>query len=73
MAKIVEVIVSEKPVGTGTDDDPQRTLIQLYTRSGKLIAEDDSQVNDRKSWFHADGLQDLLADAPVVDLHQKSA
>jgi hypothetical protein len=61
MAKIVEVIVSEVPVGSGTADDPQRTLIQLFTRTGLLVAEDDSQVNEGKSWFRAHGLKDLLA------------
>ena len=56
MPRVVRLVISKTPVGRGTDDDPARTLIQLHTFEGKLIAQDDSGGAERKSWFDADSL-----------------
>lgn len=49
MARIIELILSNRKDGKGVEDDPVRMIEQLYTKSGVLIAEYDSWT--KKSWF----------------------
>ncbi len=41
MARIVEVIYTERRAGNGSDGDPIRICPQLWTKDGNLIAEYD--------------------------------
>ena len=41
MAKVIELIYTEQTIGAGTPDDPRRTLYSLWTKGGRLIAEED--------------------------------
>lgn len=44
MACIVELILTNDLRGSGTKEDPYRRVNQLFTRSGELVAEEDSVV-----------------------------
>lgn len=41
MARIVELIVTDVCRGKGTTDDVCRTVYQLWTKDGRLVAESD--------------------------------
>jgi len=41
MTKIIELIYTEDRRGRGTEEDPSRYVYQLWTKDGKLVAEDD--------------------------------
>jgi hypothetical protein len=41
MAKVIKLILTNERRGLGTQDDPVRLCPQLFTLSGKLIAEHD--------------------------------
>jgi hypothetical protein len=41
MARIVELILSDELVGSGTDGDPYRRALELWTKDGHLVARDD--------------------------------
>ncbi len=49
MAHIVELIYTTEYRGMGTEKDPARTVQQLYTKSGYIVAEHDPATD--KSWF----------------------
>lgn len=49
MAKIVELITTQDRRGTGKENDPIRLVEQLWTKSGRLIAENDPCG---KNWFN---------------------
>lgn len=42
MVKLVEVIICSICRGAGTEENRYRTVTQLWTKSGKLIAESDT-------------------------------
>lgn len=42
MARIVELIVTHRTTGRGTEDDYCRRIDQLWTKDGNLLAEYDS-------------------------------
>lgn len=39
-AEIVEVIRTENVEGNGTEEDPVRTVVRYWEKSGKLISEE---------------------------------
>jgi hypothetical protein len=45
LAKLVELIACKFKRGTGTESDPFRTIYQLWTKDGELVAENDSGRN----------------------------
>lgn len=49
MAKIVEFIYTEELIGNGTQKDPYRRIRQLWTKDGRLVAQEDPI--DNKSFF----------------------
>lgn len=54
MAKIIELIYSEEERrGTGTEDNPHRIIRQLFTKDGRLVAQDDPCG---ATFFHSDPL-----------------
>ncbi len=46
MARIIELIESERNTGKGIEGDPCRIVNQLFTKDGKLIAEYDQWNGD---------------------------
>lgn len=61
MAKIIELIITTDTRGTGNSDNPYRTVTQLFTKDGNLIAEDDKFYFKGKklkdaSWFHSENI-----------------
>jgi hypothetical protein len=61
VTKIIEFILTTVEVGKGTEADPERTMTQLYSREGILIAEDDSSKEAGSSWFHCPPLERMEA------------
>lgn len=49
MAELVEYIATDDLRGKGNGDDPYRRVAQLWTKDGKLVAENDPVL--LKSWF----------------------
>jgi hypothetical protein len=43
MAKIIELIYTEEQRGLGTPENPVRLCPQLWTKDGKLVAEEDPE------------------------------
>jgi len=41
MAKIIELIYTQKNGGNGTVESPYRMITQLFTKDGELVAEND--------------------------------
>ena len=48
-ARIVRLIYTTERRGAGTDSDPQRDVVQLWSLDGNLIAEVDPFVRDKFS------------------------
>lgn len=49
MAKIIEVILSERFSGMGTAEDPCRNALQLWTKNGVLLLDVDP-LKDPQTW-----------------------
>lgn len=45
MAKIVELILTENRVGRGTEEDPVRINLELWTKEGQIVADHDFTKN----------------------------
>ncbi len=45
-AKIISVIETKALRGKGTDEDPERTVIQYWGFDGKLLAEHDPGIKE---------------------------
>lgn len=43
-AKIIELILVTSTAGSGTEDDPLRQVTQLYSKDGKLVADECSAL-----------------------------
>lgn len=41
-AKVIQVIVTESAIGSGTDEDPIRLITQYWDFDGKLLAKCDA-------------------------------
>jgi hypothetical protein len=41
VARIIELIESERTAGAGREEDPVRRVYQLWTKDGQLVAESD--------------------------------
>lgn len=56
-AHIIKLILTDEKVGKGTEEDPVRRKIQLFTKEGTLVAEDDPLLpmrglpGPRNTWF----------------------
>lgn len=46
MTRIIELILTENRVGTGKEFDPIRLNIQLWTKTGELVAERDEEKRE---------------------------
>lgn len=58
MAKIIELILDESGKrGKGTEEDPIRAVIRLWSKGGRLVAEYDPTVM-KGSWFNPDEIKD---------------
>ena len=44
--KIIELIVAQERIGTGTKDDPVRLLDQLFTKQGGTVAFRDPHTGE---------------------------
>jgi hypothetical protein len=44
--ELIEVLEASVKIGTGTDEDPIRILVQYWTLDGRLLAEHDP-LNDK--------------------------
>lgn len=55
--KIVRVLMSEAVRGTGAEGDPVRTVAELYTLDGLLIAVYDTQTGESR--MYSEGLHRL--------------
>lgn len=52
MAKLIQVIETERKVGTGREDDPYRTVKQFWSPEGELLMEDDDwQANELRGYI----------------------
>lgn len=51
MARIVELIETQRVAGTGTGGDPIRTVEQLFTKDGVLVAECDRWAGSQNCWY----------------------
>lgn len=49
MAKVIELIQSESKTGRGVDGDPVRTVNELWTKDGVLVAAYDQWKSE--GWF----------------------
>jgi len=58
MTRIVELIETSRTTGKGTKEDPVRSVAQLWTKDGRLIAENDNwPFGCPKSWFHSEVME----------------
>jgi hypothetical protein len=46
MAKIIELIYTEKRTGTGKEESPMRLVKQLWTKDGELVASHDPYTGE---------------------------
>jgi hypothetical protein len=51
MARIIELILTDKPVGKGDVDEPYRVVYELWTKGGVIVASSDPVTHE--SWFDA--------------------
>ncbi len=52
MARIVELILTKRIAGSGSAGDPTRSVDQLWTKDGQLVAEHDNWAGGNGSWFN---------------------
>ncbi|HDY66236.1 MAG TPA: carboxypeptidase [Candidatus Scalindua sp.] len=57
ITKIVELIITTEKMGEGTENDLIRYVYQLFTKDGRLIAENDPE---KKEKFVSDEITTLI-------------
>ena len=52
MAKVVQLILATKRLGSGTNEDPFRSGYQLFTFDGRLVADVDPEDGEGGYFYH---------------------